>query len=114
MTLANVYFDEYKTALQNFFKYVQNKKKCRSNLNRPRIINYHILTYDIKKILLHLNSINKSIQFTIEKEIDSKLNFLDLLITREDNNFSFNIYRKETYSNAVTIILIQNQQPFIA
>ncbi|XP_055589434.1 uncharacterized protein LOC129758695 [Uranotaenia lowii] len=44
-----------------------------------------------------LNSRHSSIKFTVEKEIDGKLPFLDLLISRkEDNSIKFGIYRKPT------------------
>lgn len=42
-----------------------------------------------------LNSRHDSIKFTVEKEVDGKLPFLDLLISRkEDNKVKFGIYRK--------------------
>ena len=44
-----------------------------------------------------LNSRYETIKFTVEKELDGKLPFLDLLITRkEDNTLKFGIYRKPT------------------
>ncbi|XP_055590309.1 uncharacterized protein LOC129742433 [Uranotaenia lowii] len=44
-----------------------------------------------------LNSKHRSIKFTVEKEVEGKLPFLDLLISRkEDNTIKFGIYRKPT------------------
>lgn len=44
-----------------------------------------------------LNSRHDSIKFTVEKEVDGKLPFLDLMITRkEDDTLKFGIYRKPT------------------
>ncbi|XP_055527924.1 uncharacterized protein LOC129720461 [Wyeomyia smithii] len=44
-----------------------------------------------------LNSRHTTIKFTVEKEVEGKLPFLDLLITRKDNNkLKFGIYRKPT------------------
>ncbi|XP_055612524.1 uncharacterized protein LOC129759133 [Uranotaenia lowii] len=44
-----------------------------------------------------LNNQHSSIKFTVEKEVDGKLPFLDLLISRkEDNTVKFGIYRKPT------------------
>ena len=45
------------------------------------------------------NSLNPYINFTIEREADSKLPFLDLLIHRNSSSrFSFSIYRKDTHT----------------
>ncbi|XP_055605896.1 uncharacterized protein LOC129754060 [Uranotaenia lowii] len=44
-----------------------------------------------------LNNQHSSIKFTVEKEVEGKLPFLDLLIQRkEDNTLKFGIYRKPT------------------
>lgn len=44
-----------------------------------------------------LNSRHSSIKFTVEKETDGSLPFLDLMITKkEDNTLKFGIYRKPT------------------
>ena len=47
-------------------------------------------------ILSQLNSINDSIKFTMEKEIDRKIAFLDLLLSRDGQRILFDIYRKPT------------------
>ena len=52
-----------------------------------------------------LNNINKHIQFTHETEIDNKLNFLDLTITKCDDKLKYSIYRKPTTTD-VTLSLI--------
>lgn len=53
-----------------------------------------------EEILQFLNSINSSIQFTLELEKDLSLNFLDISLTRkQDNSLSFNVYRKPTHTN---------------
>lgn len=47
-----------------------------------------------------LNRLNKTkystIKFTCEEEQDGKLNFLDLVVINNNNNFVFDIYRKPT------------------
>ncbi|XP_053690925.1 uncharacterized protein LOC128739464 [Sabethes cyaneus] len=44
-----------------------------------------------------LNSRHPTIKFTVEKEVDGKIPFLDLIITKkEDNTLKFGIYRKPT------------------
>ena len=47
----------------------------------------------------HLNNLRKSIQFTIEKEEDNHLPFLDVLITKEGNHTNTSIYRKATHTD---------------
>ena len=52
---------------------------------------------DLPQTLIMLNSLHSSINFTVEKENEGKLPFLDLLISKkEDNTLSFGIYRKPT------------------
>lgn len=52
-------------------------------------------------ILEAINSVHKDIKFTHEVEDNSKLSFLDLLITRESPNLTFEIYRKPTNTKRV-------------
>ena len=47
----------------------------------------------------HLNSLRKSIQFTMEKEHNNHLPFLDVLVTKEGRHMSTSIYRKETHTD---------------
>ena len=54
---------------------------------------------EMDKIFWNLNSTKYSnIQFTIEEEVDRKLPFLDILITREEGKLRFSIFRKPTDS----------------
>ncbi|XP_062715519.1 uncharacterized protein LOC134291590 [Aedes albopictus] len=51
----------------------------------------------VDQTLSMLNSQHETIKFTVEKEVDGKLPFLDLMISRnEDNTLKFGIYRKPT------------------
>jgi len=47
------------------------------------------------------SKINKNIQFTLEFQLDNKINVLDLTLTLLQNKFSFNIYRKPTQTDAI-------------
>ena len=53
-------------------------------------------------VLDHLNSIHNKINFTIEKEENNSINFLDLKILKENNSLKFDIFRKPTFTD-VTI-----------
>jgi formyltetrahydrofolate hydrolase len=48
---------------------------------------------DIQKCM---NKIHKDLQFKVTEEKDNKISFLDLLINRENNSLSIDIYRKPT------------------
>ena len=48
--------------------------------------------------LNYLNDKHPNIKFTIEHEQDNKLSFLDVLVTRSDNNFITSVYRKPTFT----------------
>lgn len=58
--------------------------------------------------LKFLNTINKKIQFTLEKEKDGVLHFLDLSMSVKNSKIDFEIYRKPTQSD-VTIPASSNQ-----
>ena len=52
---------------------------------------------DVQILLDHVNPIQRSIQFTIEKEQDNKLPFLDVLVTPTKQRFRSSVYRKPTF-----------------
>jgi hypothetical protein len=47
--------------------------------------------YDVLDIF---NSIIPTMKFTMKDEKENKINFIDITISKEENNISFNIYRK--------------------
>ena len=53
---------------------------------------------DVQTLLDHVNSIRPSIQFTMEKEQDDKLHFLDVLVTCTEQGFRSSVYRKPTFT----------------
>ena len=54
------------------------------------------------RILEFLNSQHKTIKFTMEKEVNNSINFLDVKITRNiDNSLSTSTYRKPTFTGVM-------------
>ena len=54
---------------------------------------------EIEEFTNYINNIHSNFKFTCEVEKDRKLPYLDVLITRaEDNNMTFSVYRKNSYS----------------
>ena len=51
---------------------------------------------DLDRVLNRLNSVEQSIQFTIEREHERQLPFLDVMINRERATLTFSVYRKPT------------------
>ena len=47
----------------------------------------------------HLNNLRKFIQFTIKREQDNSLPFLDVLVTKEGNHTTTSIYKKKTHTD---------------
>ena len=55
-----------------------------------------------EKILEFLNSQHKTIKFTMEKEVNNSINFLDVKITKNsDNSISTSTYRKPTFTGVM-------------
>ena len=55
-----------------------------------------IKIYQLRTTFNTLNNSHESIKFTFEEEVDGKLPFLDLLLSRNKNKIAFDIYRKST------------------
>jgi hypothetical protein len=47
-------------------------------------------------VLTKFNNLHKNLQFTMEKENNKKVNYLDITILRKTMKLIFNIYRKST------------------
>ena len=52
--------------------------------------------HDLDETLALLNAVNPKVQFTLEKESNGSLAFLDTSIVRTDNIFKFKVFRKPT------------------
>ncbi len=54
----------------------------------------------VDDFLLHLNSIEPSINFTVEREFDGKLSFLDTeIVHHSDGSLTTKVYRKTTHTD---------------
>ena len=80
---------------------------------------YHRLTRRIDAFHHHLNGKNTDIQLTREVEENSKLPFLDCLVTRDDNSPRTSVYRKLTHTDwllescfGLTIRRVYRKAPF--
>ena len=49
-----------------------------------------------------MSSQHSNINFSQEQEINNSLSFLDILVKRENNKFTTNVYRKPTFSGVLT------------
>ena len=57
------------------------------------------IDHDIDQFLLELNSLVPSIEFTMEKETNNAISFLDVNVIRSQNDLKFKIHRKEANNN---------------
>ena len=55
----------------------------------------------IEDLLNDSNILDAKIEFTLEKEADGSINFLDITITRKSNHVFIDIYRKAMYADAI-------------
>ena len=55
-----------------------------------------------RKFLEYMNTRHENIAFTEELEVNNTLSFLDVAITRSDEGFVTNLYRKSTFSGVFT------------
>ena len=52
----------------------------------------------LKKFTNYLNSKHKNIKFTYENESSNSLPFLEILISRSENNFKTSVYHRRTFN----------------
>jgi hypothetical protein len=65
------------------------------------LVVYNTEITDMQDVLDHFSMITPTIQFTIEEEQDSKINFLDIHISKTNKNTSFDIFRKPTATDTI-------------
>jgi hypothetical protein len=77
-------------SIQEYFRYVDNL-----------LIIYDTELIEIYSVLNKFNTITPNLKFKIEKEKDKCINFLDITIAREQQQFDFDIYRKPTVTDHI-------------
>jgi hypothetical protein len=65
------------------------------------LIMYNDTVTNIQDVFESFNDITPSIKFTMEKETENRINFLDVTIRKEQNTFTFNVYRKPTTTDSI-------------
>jgi hypothetical protein len=78
--------------IEGYFRYVDDLLVIHENYT------------DKEKVRKSFNNITSRLNFTLELEKDNKLNFLDLTITKTDNNLPFDIYSKHTSTDTTSDI----------
>jgi hypothetical protein len=66
------------------------------------ILIYNKPTTNIYDVFNIFNNLMPTMKFTMEKEMDNKISFLDITILNESHSLSFNIYRKHTETDRQT------------
>ena len=56
----------------------------------------------VTKFLNYMNSKHRNIKFTVEREENNSLSFLDIKIFRDGGKFQTSVYRKSTFSGVLT------------
>ena len=92
----------------NLFMEAFEEKALESAVLRPRMwVRYVDDTFvlwpheedKLETFYRHLNSQHPSMQFTMEKESEGKISFLDVQITTKEGKLSTGVYRKNTHTD---------------
>jgi len=65
------------------------------------LVVYNDSKTDTDEVLDYFNNKIPAMTFSIEKEIDNSINFLDITVHKSTENFSFSIYRKPTTTDTI-------------
>jgi hypothetical protein len=65
------------------------------------LIVYDKTNIDILKVFDPFSKLMPTMKFTIEKERDNRINFLDVTIAKEHDKLTFDIYRKPTTTDSI-------------
>jgi len=94
-----------------FLQYIEHTK-IYDILNKHSILGYFryvddiLLVYDItvtniNTVLDEFNNVAQPMFFTMEKEVNNQLNFLDITVKKANNSLHFEIYRKPTSTDII-------------
>jgi hypothetical protein len=86
----NIYDINQKHNVIVYFRYVDNI-----------LLVYNEETTNINLTLQEFNNVHPKLIFTIEKEENSKINFLDITIQRTENKLTYGIHRKITATDTI-------------
>ena len=96
--ISEIYLQDYEN------KFIENLKGKYNIIYYGRyvddilIIHENINNNQSNNILEEFNNNNQHLQFTLEEEVNKKINFLDLTLIRYNKHIEFDIYRKPTTS----------------
>jgi hypothetical protein len=97
--LADLFMEEYEKSIS----FTLNSSVVPIDWLRYRDDTWFIWEYSLQDLLTfieHLNSLHPQIQWTFELEKNGMLNFLDVLVKREDDGtFTTSVFRKPTHSD---------------
>jgi len=64
------------------------------------LIVYNRSITNIHDVFDTFNDLTPNIRFTVEKETENSINFLDVTIRKDHDTFTFNVYRKPTATDS--------------
>jgi len=90
--IENIKFYDFliKHQIEGYFRYVDDI-----------LIVYKESKTNIHNILDAFNNTVPNLSFTLEEEVENKINFLDVTITRNYNSLNFDIYRKLSFTDTI-------------